>query len=106
MCFFGAVQITIALAAKEMSQSVVDEALAIAGFAAGVLLGVFMLATFSKRANETAALVGMVSGTAVLCAVRFLTPTAWIWYSLIGAVVTFTVGITMSQLGADDARKE
>lgn len=106
MCFFGGVQIAIALAAKEMSQNVVDEALAIAGFAAGVLLGVFLLATFSKRANETAALVGMVSGTAVLCAVRFLTPTAWIWYSLIGAVVTFTVGITMSGLGANNARKE
>ena len=100
-CVFGAVQIAIALAAEHVSKSVVDEALAIAGFTAGVLLGVFLLATFSKKADERAALVGMLAGVLVVGTVHFATSTAWIWYALIGSLTTFGTGVITATIGSD-----
>ena len=99
--FFGLVQIAIALAASRLSQNVVDEALAIAGFTAGVLLGVFLLGTFSKKANERAALVGMLAGVLVVGTVHLTRSTSGIWYSLIGSVVTFGTGIIVAKIGSD-----
>ncbi len=98
---FGLVQIAIALAASRLSQNVVDEALAIAGFTAGVLLGVFLLGTFSKKANERAALVGMLAGVLVVGTVHLTRSTSGIWYSLIGSVVTFGTGIIVAKIGSD-----
>lgn len=103
-CVFGVVQIAIALAAEHISKSVVDEALAIAGFTAGVLLGVFLLATFSKQADERAALAGMVAGVAAVAAVHFATPTSGIWYALVGSTVTATVGFAVGQFGTRNVK--
>src|SRR5690606_17379518 len=78
--------------------SIVMDALAIAGFTAGTLLGVFALGTFTKRAGETAAVGGMFAGLVVLTAVKFLTPIAWPWYAIIGGATTFGVGALIGQL--------
>lgn len=99
---FGVVQIAIALIAEHLSKSVVDEALAIAGFTAGVLLGVFLLAICSKRADERAALTGMLGGVVVVAYVHANKLTGWIWYSLIGAVVTLGVGLLASAILKND----
>ncbi len=96
--FFGLVQMGIALLAAELSRSVVDEALAIAGFTAGVLLGVFLLAAFSPRSTQRSAVAGMLVGTIVVALVHFQTPTAWVWYALIGASVTSLVGLGCARL--------
>ena len=61
----------------------------------GSLLGVFMLAIISKRATSTGALVGLVSGMAVVLTVAFSPWTkdiAFLWHNLIGAVVVVVVG--------------
>ncbi len=66
--------------------------LTIASITYGGLLGVFLLGTWNRRANETGALVGFVTGIATMIVVNRLTPLAFTWYVLAGTIVTFAVG--------------
>ncbi len=66
--------------------------LTIASITYGATLGVFLLGTWNRRANETGALIGFVTGLAAMIAIRFLTPLAWTWYVLVGTLITFAVG--------------
>ena len=72
--------------------------LTIASITYGGLLGVFLLGTWNRRANETGALIGFVAGIATMIAVTFLTPLAFTWYVVVGTTVTFTVGTIASSL--------
>lgn len=74
--------------------------LTIASITYGGLLGVFLLAVWNRRANETGALIGFATGIAAIVAARFLTPLAWTWYVLAGTTVTFAVGSLSSLAGA------
>ena len=100
---FGVIQIAVGIAASQISRSVVGDALAIAGFTAGILLGIFALGILTKRTNQRGALTGIVAGIAVLSFVKFGTSTAWTWYAIIGAVTTFTVGYCCSLIMATPA---
>ena len=62
----------------------------------GSLLGVFMLATLSKRATATGAFWGLIAGMTVVLVVAFTTSVAFLWHNLIGAVVVFAVGSVVS----------
>jgi SSS family solute:Na+ symporter len=66
--------------------------LTIASITYGALLGVFLLGTWNRRANETGALVGFATGLAFMIGVKAFTPLAWTWYVLVGTVVTYLVG--------------
>ena len=98
---FGLVQIAIAIAAADLSRSVVTEALAIAGFSAGLLLGVFLLGALVPRASQAAALTGLACGLTALLAVKFVLPAhgievAWPWFAAVGAGATVSGGATVS----------
>ncbi|MFN5975541.1 MAG: transporter, partial [Planctomyces sp.] len=74
-----------------------DNALTIAGFSAGILLGIFSLGILSRRAGQGAALIGAAVGLVVLLVVQFrpieqLPVVAWPWLALIGASTTFAAG--------------
>jgi SSS family transporter len=83
---------------------VVEVGLSIASVAYGALLGVFLLGTLTKYANQWGASVGMVVGfglnlflwlqpkAIVLANGLTLPKVAFTWYVLIGSVVTFAVG--------------
>ncbi len=63
----------------------------------GSLLGVFMLAILTKKANGTGAFYGLIAGMAAVLAVAFGLPwVAFLWHNLIGAVVVFVVGLVVS----------
>ena len=94
--FFGVVQIAVGIAASRISRSVVNDALAIAGFTAGILLGVFALGVLTTRVRQSGALAGLLGGLTVLTAVKFFTPIAWPWFAVIGAVCTFGIGYAVS----------
>lgn len=70
--------------------------LTIASITYGGLLGVFLLGTWNKRANQTGALVGFVVGITTMIAVNRFTPLAFTWYVLAGTIVTFAVGSIVS----------
>ena len=98
---WGVIQITVALVAIRLSSRVVDEVLGIASFTNGVILGVFFLGTFTKRVRQTAALVGIIAGAAVMLYVKLRTGVSWQWYVLIGSVTTFVVGYVTSLFERD-----
>lgn len=96
---FGIIQIMVAIVARDVTQSVVTDALAIAGFATGLLLGVFALGTWVTRADQTAALCGLLAGLVTLLAIRFALPLvvpewklAWTWLPVVGSSVTLLAG--------------
>jgi solute:Na+ symporter, SSS family len=72
--------------------------LTIASITYGALLGVFLLGTWNRRANENGALAGFVAGLCVMIAIRLLrVPLAWTWYVVVGTIVTFAVGSLASE---------
>ena len=96
---FGIVQIGVGIAARHLTQSVVNDALAIAGFSAGLLLGVFALGVLLPRAGQRSALGGLTVGLVCLMAVKFGLPqlnsefvVAWPWFPAIGSLSTFFAG--------------
>jgi SSS family transporter len=94
--FFGVVQIVVGIAARDFAENVVTDVLAIAAITTGIVLGVFLLGVLTRRVNQTAALVGLIAGTAVILFVKFFTPLAWPWYTVVGALSTFAFGILAS----------
>jgi solute:Na+ symporter, SSS family len=90
--FWGVVQIADALAAIRISQSVVTEVLAIASFTNGIILGVFLLGTFTSRVGEAGAFTGILAGTAIITLVWLRGGVSWQWYTLIGSLSTLIIG--------------
>lgn len=95
---FGVLQMAIAIGAIAFSRRVVDEVLGIASFTNGVILGVFLLGTFTVGVQRRGGFVGMAVGAAVMLGVKLFTAVNWQWYVLIGAVTTFAAGIAASRV--------
>lgn len=93
---FCLLQIGVAWAAPYYSESVVADALAIAGFVTGILLGVFLLGVLTQKVRQDAAAVGMLSGMVAVGVAKYGTELAWPWYTVVGAGVTFVAGIAAS----------
>jgi solute:Na+ symporter, SSS family len=72
--------------------------LTIASITGGVMLGLFLLCVWNRRATAIGTAAGMLAGLFVMVGVKFLTPLAWTWYVLVGTVVTFGVGSMASLL--------
>ncbi len=100
---FGVVQMGIGIWAADFDQSVISNALAITGFASGLLLGLFAIGLFIPKANQNVAIAGLAGGLIVLVVVKFgfgaLPETspwsykvAWPWFPVIGSLSTFVVG--------------
>ena len=70
----------------------------------GAMLGVFLLGTWNRRANEAGALAGFVAGLVFMLAVARFTPLAWTWYVFAGTMVTFSVGVLASIAAASGKR--
>jgi len=100
---FGIVQIGVGVGAHYLAvtRSVVYSVLSIAGFATGLILGVFFLGVLTARVSQRSALVGLIGGCAVVSAVAFGTHVNGLWYTIIGAVATVVVGLTASCVGTD-----
>src|SRR6202041_1612176 len=75
--------------------------LTIASITYGGLLGVFLLGTWNRKANERGALVGFMFGIAAMILVRLFTPLAWTWYVLVGTLLTFALGTLASRFMPD-----
>jgi SSS family transporter len=93
---FGLVQVVVALGGPLLSATVVESVLTIAGFTTGITLGVFFLGIFTRRVGERAAFAGFVGGLALITAVAFGTRLAWPWYTMVGSLGTFAIGLAAS----------
>jgi len=72
--------------------------LTIASITYGALLGVFLLGTWNKKANERGALAAFVSGIVAMILVKLFSPLAWTWYVLVGTLATYAIGTLASSL--------
>ncbi len=93
---WGGILMGVAFQATRLQDSVVNNALAIASFVTGIILGLFLLGIFTRRVGQKAALVGMVAGISAVSYVKFFTPIAWPWFALIGSSTVFAVGCLAS----------
>lgn len=91
---FGIVQIVIGIWAADFDESVISNALAIAGFSAGLLLGLFALGTFRKNAGQLSGLAGLTGGLLIMLWIKFgiSYPVAWPWLPVIGSFSTYAIG--------------
>jgi solute:Na+ symporter, SSS family len=111
--FFWAVVLCGLAFVSRGSKHVVEVGLSIASVAYGSLLGVFLLGTLTRRANEAGTIVGMIFGLGVNLflwlqsapiAFHFagmhgaLPRVAWTWYVVIGTAITFSFGYLFSLL--------
>jgi len=103
---WGVVQMGVATAAIRLSSRVVDEVLGIASFTNGIILGLFLLGTFTSRVGSGAAFAGVAAGAAVMLAVRLLTPISWQWYVAIGSLTTLAAGWGASWVNHEEVRSE
>ena len=87
--------------ASHVGGSVLELGLSIASVTLGLLLGVFLLGCLTKRAGESAAIAGILSGLAAMLYVKFFTPIAFTWWVAIGSIVTYTVGWAASYVLID-----
>lgn len=103
---FGLIQMSVALAARHYSQSVVNDALAIAGFVGGILLGLFFLGLFAPRVGQRAVLAGMLGGAAAVVWAKFGASLAWPWFTVVGFAVTYVLGwlCSIPRRGATDGQ--
>jgi Na+(H+)/acetate symporter ActP len=116
MTFFWALLLFVLALLSRGGGHVVEVGLSIASVAYGSLLGVFLLGTLSRSANESGAMIGMIGGFAVnlflwkqphplsfaLGGVQFVFPKiAWTWFVLIGSLITFALGWIMSKITPD-----
>ncbi|MBU0475229.1 MAG: sodium:solute symporter [Bacteroidetes bacterium] len=79
-------------------QTVVELALSIASFTYGGLLGTFLLGLLNKKATQEDALAGFTAGIFVMITVIALNIVAWTWFTLIGVIVTISIGSLLSKL--------
>lgn len=93
---FGLIQISVGIAGQYLAESVVNNALAIAGFTTGVILGVFFLGVFTRRVSQQAALVALVGGLIAMTWIKLRTPLAWPWFAAVGSLGTFGLGVLAS----------
>ncbi|MDR3633124.1 MAG: sodium:solute symporter [Isosphaeraceae bacterium] len=89
---WGLGQMAMALVATGLQQNVVENALAVASFTTGIVLGVFVLGIFTK-VPQPAALTGLLAGVAAVSYAKFGTSLAWPWYALVGSSTVVAVGI-------------
>ncbi|MCA9261087.1 MAG: sodium:solute symporter [Planctomycetales bacterium] len=95
---FGALQAAIALLSyfRGADASIVKQVLAIAGFATGPMLGVYILGISTRRIRQSEAMFGLIAGVSSLAALSQLEKTSfwpwepiqWAWYAAIGAIAT------------------
>lgn len=100
---FGLLQIMIGIWASTFDESVVGNALTIAGFSTGVLLGLFLLANFSKTVTGLSAGIGAIAGLAVMGFIQFGLPQwnvriAFPWLAVFGTSATVLVGLLSQSL--------
>ncbi len=92
---WGLVLVFLAILSRGV-QSVLEAGLTIASITYGSMVGVFLLGVLTRRANEQGSIVGMAAGLLSMLAVWYFSSIAFTWYVLIGSVITFSVGYTVS----------
>lgn len=113
--FWALIPFGIAACSQHLKDHVVNNALAVASFATGILLGLFLLALISRGIRQTSALIGSVAGLLVVGYLKFgaFLPSpfypfakslAWPWYGLVGSSTVVLVGVLASFVESEKSK--
>jgi SSS family transporter len=69
----------------------------------GSILGVFGLAVLTPRATARGAFYGLFAGMTAVFLVSWLTPVAFLWYNVVGAVTVFATGLLITAVAPGPA---
>jgi solute:Na+ symporter, SSS family len=94
--FWGIAQIAVALGAQFVDRSVLDAGLLVLSFAAGPVLGAFLVGVLTSHVDSRAMVSGMLAGIAAVTWMWWTGAAAWTWYSAAGVAVTGTVALIVS----------
>lgn len=76
------------------------------GVIGGVLLGIFLAAVLSRRANAPGVLLGALVGTAVIIYASFFSPIYFMWFGVIGCLTTLFATLLASRCFAPPAHHQ
>jgi Na+/proline symporter len=100
--FFALTQCVVAMAAwyfaLEKEKAIVDAVLTIAGFAIGLLLGLYALGLIAPRTPEPFAIAAFGVATVVTTVTAFATPLNTYWYTIVGSGTTVCVGLLLGAI--------
>jgi SSS family solute:Na+ symporter len=95
--FWGVTCIVFAFFVGNISDSIIVSVNKIGSLANGSILGTFLLAILTKRATDEGTVIGIVIGFLVNLFLWIYVPSvSWLWWNVIGCVVTFGVGYLAS----------
>ena len=95
--FWGIVIVTFSFFVGGISDSIIVSINKIGSLANGSILGAFILAVFTRRANDRGTVVGVLSGFIVnLLLWKFVPSVSWLWWNVIGCLITVGVGYVIS----------
>jgi len=89
--FFGIIVTLLGLIVSRLG-TLIESAAKIGGLFGGPLLGIFFLGVLSRRANAKGTLIGAVVGFASVLGIAFFTSVSFMWYALLGSVITYVLG--------------
>ena len=95
---FGVLTIGASLLVPVLDKHVFDIIIRISGALFGPMLGLFLLAMCSRRANSTGAWMGFIAGAGVLLVVWSWTDVSHWWYGALTCIPTLVVGWFASTL--------
>jgi len=94
--FWGLFAVFVALRAGQLGRSAIEAVNLFGSYFYGSILGVFGLAVLTPRATARGAFYGLFAGMAAVFLVSTLTPVAFLWYNVVGAVTVFTIGLLIT----------
>lgn len=93
--FWGGFACLVALQAGKLG-SAIEVVNKFGSYFYGSILGVFMLAILTKRANGTGATLGLFIGMGIVGLVASLTKVHFLWWNVVGTVAVFVSGYLIS----------
>jgi SSS family transporter len=94
---YGVLVTGFAFVISAFEKNLVESVNTIIGVVGGPMLGLFLLGMFTKRANERGAIIGCIAGLASsLYLATSGTSISFLWFTLIGALVTMALGLLTS----------
>jgi len=94
---YGALVILLAFGVSKLGALIEASNKAI-GLVGGPLLGLFFLGMLIRKATSWGAIIGWAAGVAAVIPVAFATKTSFLWYGVVGCLVTLFVGWIASLL--------
>jgi SSS family transporter len=95
--FWGMVCLTFSFYVGDVSQTIIESVNKIGSLINGPLLAVFLMGMLSRRVNGQGALLGLIVGfSGNLWLWRYAPDISWLWWNVIGFLVTFAAGYVMS----------